>query len=97
MTPELQNLLNAQQEAAQQASDVSMHFKFLPYSTFAAMIICAVFSVLIFWKLCQIHRGLRGHSMMRPDPLRVPTTSSSGSSFPMQSAAEDDTQYMPKE
>jgi hypothetical protein len=47
---DMQNVLNMQQQAA----DVAIHFKFLVYSTHAAIIVCAIFSILIFWKLCQI-------------------------------------------
>ena len=45
---DIQNLINAQQQAMQRA-EFQMYF--LGYTTYAAIIICAIFSVLIFWKL----------------------------------------------
>jgi hypothetical protein len=58
MPPDLQKLMESQTQAYQQASDVSVHFKLLIYSSYAALLICAIFSILIFWKLCQIQKQL---------------------------------------
>ncbi len=44
---DMQNLINAQQQAA----NVAIHLEFLVYSTYVAILICTVFLVLIFWKL----------------------------------------------
>jgi len=45
---DLQNLINEQQQALHQAE---FQMDFLGFATHAAIIICAIFSVLIFWKL----------------------------------------------
>jgi hypothetical protein len=49
---DIQNLINAQQQAVQRA-EFQMYF--LGYTTYAAIIICAIFSVLIFCKLRDIN------------------------------------------
>ena len=50
--------LMAQIEAAQR------HAQFLGYSTYGTIIVCAIFSILIFWKLCHIKALLQ--SSARP-------------------------------
>ena len=55
MTPEFQNLINQSQQNLA-AAQFKMYL--LVYSTYAAILICAIFSILIFWKLCQIHKHL---------------------------------------
>lgn len=94
---DLQNLMNAQQQAYQQAADVSMHFKFLVYSTHLAIIICAIFSVFIFWKLCQIKTLLQS---VHGDPARqsgstAPETSPSVDS-PQTGLEDDDSRFRPR-
>ena len=49
---DMQNLINAQRQA-----EFQMYF--LAYSTYAAIIICAIFSILIFWRLRDIADELR--------------------------------------
>ena len=55
MTPELQALLQQAQQAQQHALTQTY---FLGYTTFACIVVCALFSTLIFWKLCQIQKTL---------------------------------------
>lgn len=92
MTPELQNLM-AQAEAAQR------HAQFLGYSTYAAIIVCAIFSVLIFWKLCQIQKQLLNISptqrSVSSSPAKTVTTEATSPPNP-QSPAQNDSRYMPK-
>lgn len=47
MNPDLQAVYQQMQQAQQ-------YTIFIGYSTYAAILICAALSVLIFWKLCQI-------------------------------------------
>ncbi len=51
MTPDLQNMLA---QAQQNVAAAQRWALFVGYSSYAALIICALFSVLIFCKLCQI-------------------------------------------
>jgi hypothetical protein len=95
MPPELQQMINAQQQAVQQA-EFKMYF--LGYTTYAAIIICAVFTVLIFWKLCQIQRHLAaGPTVGQPSRFTPPATPPAEVRVPSgPRMAQDDSRYMPK-
>jgi hypothetical protein len=96
MTPELQNLLV---QAQQNAAGAQRHAQFVGYSTYVAIIVCVIFAVLIFWKLCQIQKQLITNShtqqwkpsaqagLVNPEPTMPPTA---------QSRIQDDSRYMPK-
>jgi len=90
MTPELQQILDSQQEALRQAQ---FKMNFLAYSTYAAIIICAVFSVLIFWKLCQIQKQLRLPATREKTALSPSAVIPIDSPIPPR---QDDSKYMPK-
>jgi hypothetical protein len=79
--------------AYQQAADVSAHFKFLIYSAEFAIIICALFSVLIFWKLCQIHKQLAANAASQSMPPSSQEPASAATPAP---PAVDDSRYLPK-
>jgi hypothetical protein len=91
---DMQNVLNIQQQAA----DVGMHFKFLVYSTHAAIIICAIFSVLIFWKLCQIKTLLqsRAQTFLGKRTTQPTSQPASFAATPAPPRADDDSRYLPK-
>jgi|ERR1035437_3656838 hypothetical protein len=100
MTPEMQNMI----QQAQQANEHALfQAKLLGYSTYAAICICAVFSILIFWKLCQIQKLLATNSLLQTASQPVnPFTDSEAriaagnpplSSIPRTSKDE---RYMPK-
>jgi len=94
MTPELQNLMG---QAQQNMVAAPQHAQFLGYSTYLAIIICAIFSVLIFWKLCQIQKQLS----VRPQQMTSSASSLSGLPSAESAAqirsklAPDDSRYMP--
>jgi hypothetical protein len=89
---DMQALLNAQQQAYQQAADVAVHFKFLVYSSYASIIICAVFSILIFLKLRNIADEFRmfriAYEMADDRKIQIPV--------PTPRPADDDSRYLPK-
>ncbi len=95
MPPELQQILNSQQQALQQAQ---FKMYLLGYSTYAAIIICAIFAALIFWKLCQIQKQLSARNPVgqldlgQPVPPRAEPRSLSTSR-----TVQDDSRYMPKQ
>ena len=98
MTPEMQQLLQqAQQnlEVTMQAAQRQAQIVF--YTTWFSIMICAVFAVLIFWKLCQIHKQLLFESAMRqpipPEPASLESVSPSNPR-PM---SHDESRYMPKQ
>ena len=91
---DMQNLINAQRQA-----EFQMYF--LAYSTYAAIIICAIFSILIFWRLRDIADELRKFRIAfemaddRRQPsgsLRKPTSDSPDN--PFQEGGEE--RYKPK-
>ncbi len=87
-------MINAQQQALQQAQ-IKMYL--LGYTTYAAIIICAIFAVLIFWKLCQIQKQLTAHnSVGQSNPFVQPTTPRTEASLLSGSQmVQDDSRYMP--
>jgi len=92
MTPELQNLM-AQAEAAQR------QMRFLAYSTYVSIVVCAIFSVLIFWKLCQLQKQLlanfqswRSTQLSPANPFGNEPTPQPGRGSPI----PDDSRFMPK-
>ena len=88
MNPDMQAVYQQMQQAQQ-------HVMFIGYSTYAAIIICAIFSVLIFWKLCQIKSLLQSsphtHSMK---PAAQPA--SPFAAKPTSPRADDESRFMPK-
>jgi hypothetical protein len=86
---DMQNLLNAQQQALHQA-EFQMYF--LGYSTYAAIIICAVFSILIFLRLRNIADELR----MFRIAFEMAEDRKTQSAAPAPPRADDDSRYLPK-
>jgi hypothetical protein len=68
------------------------------YSTYAAILICAVFSILIFWKLCQIKTLLQSSAHVYPTRPTVPTVfqTSPFADASKPEAAPDDSRFQPK-
>ena len=100
MTPELQKMMNAQLDASQQVADVAAYFKFLAYSSYAALIICAIFSVLIFWKLCQIQKQLFANSQSWRSKPSSPANPFGNEPTPppgTESQIHNDSRFMPKQ
>jgi hypothetical protein len=91
---DMQNIQSVQQ----QAYDVAVHFKLLAYSTYAAIILCAIFSVLIFWKLCQIQKLLAANSPGEQANPFLPSASSIAPATPPSYSPPppDDSRYLPK-
>jgi hypothetical protein len=93
MTPELQRLID-QADAAQRKAE------FLGYSTYLAIIICGVFSVLIFWKLCQIQKQLMANVQaqlsMSSSPARSSISSAPVVANNPKLPVQDDSRYRPK-
>lgn len=92
MTPELQNVM-AQVESAQR------HAQFISYSAYAAIIVCAIFTVLIFWKLCQIQEQLLANSLFQRSIPGSPAGSFTTAGTPPENpwaAGKEDSRYMPK-
>ena len=85
----MQNLLNAQQQALHQA-EFQMYF--LGYSTYAAIIICAIFSILIFRKLRDIAHELRKFRIA----FEMADDRKTQSAAPAPPRADDDSRYLPK-
>lgn len=95
MTPELQNLLNQ----AQQNVAASQRFvQFIGYTTFFAILICAIFSVLIFWKLCQIqkHLAVTAHPMNPGIPVNPFADLAARTAHPAPPPVDDDDRFRPK-
>jgi len=90
---DIQNILNAQQQAYQQAADVGAHFKFLIYSSYAALMVCAIFLILIFWKLCQIQKQLAANATSQTMPPSSQEPDFAAAPAP---PADDDSRYAPK-
>ena len=86
MNPDLQAVYQQMQQAQQ-------HAIFMGYSTYAAILVCAVFSILIFWKLCQIKTLLQSPSRAKQV---VQTVSHPATVAPMSRRAADDSRYLPK-
>jgi len=85
---ELQDLVEMQR----QMMALARHSEFFACTTYMAILICAVFSILIFWKLCQI-KGL----LERPQNLSVPVTTTARVATPaVTPSRSDDSRYMPK-
>ena len=96
MPPQYQQLMEQTQQAQQQLLDISMHAKFLAYSTYVAIILCAIFSILIFWKLCQIHQQLVANAKSQPaTPFTRPQMTGSELSPAIQ-PIPDDSRWIPK-
>jgi len=91
MNPDLQALYQQMQQAQQ-------HAIFMGYSTYAAILICAVFSVLIFWKLCQIKTLLQSSAHAYPARPTVPTVfqTSPFADASKPETAPDDSRFQPK-
>ena len=76
----------------QQAADVALHFKFLVYSTYAAILVCTVFLVLIFWKLRNIADELRQFRVA----FEMADDRKTQSAAPTLPRTDDDSRYLPK-
>jgi hypothetical protein len=107
MTPELEAAMR-QYQAAMADMPSPWQAKAMSYSMYAAIIICAIFSILIFWKLWQIERHLRGPQSapaQRPtpdaaryadaDPQRLTINYPTNPSAPL-GPKKDDAKYMPR-
>lgn len=86
------NDMQALQQAYQQAGDVAIHFKFLVYSTYAAIIICATFSILIFWKL----RGIANEFMKFRIAYEMAEGRKARAAKPTPHRTDDQSRCMPK-
>jgi hypothetical protein len=95
MTPQMQAVLQQAQAAQEQAL---WQMKFFGYSSYAAILICALFTVLLFWKLCAIEKRLKR-------PWQGPGSStrnqgapppSPGGPFVAGRKQPDESRYMPK-
>jgi hypothetical protein len=86
---DMQNLVNMQQQALQRA-EFQMYF--LGYSTYVAIIICAIFSILIFWKLRDIADELRQFRIA----FEMADDRKAQSAAPTPRRADDDSRYTPK-
>jgi hypothetical protein len=95
MAAELQQLIEAQQRAVQEAQ---FKMYFLAYTTYADILVCAVFAVLIFWKLCQIQKQLSTRSPVGQSNNLVQPTTPRTEAGPVSAsrAVLDDSRYMPK-
>jgi hypothetical protein len=92
MPQDLQNLM-AQAEAAQR------QMRFLGYSIYASIVVCAIFSVLIFWKLCQIQKQLVASSQSWPSTQSPPANPVASEAAPPPGTRfqfQDDSRFMPK-
>jgi len=91
---DMQDILEMQRQAAV----LARHSEFLGYTAYAALLICAIFSVLIFWKLCQIKALLQSSAQTYPTKQTAQTTFQS-SPFAAKSTpphADDDSRFVPK-
>ena len=82
---DMQNLM-AQAEAAQR------HAQLLGYSAYVAIITCAIFSTLIFWKLLHISDELRKFRIA----YEMAEDSKARAAKPTPPRASDDSRYAPK-
>ena len=86
---DMQNMLNAQQQAIHQA-EFQMYF--IGYTTYAAIIICAIFSILIFWKL----RGIAAEFLKFRITYEMVEDRKARAAKPTPPRADDESRYMPK-
>lgn len=86
---DMQALLAAQQQALQRA-EFQMYF--IGYSTYAAIIICAIFSVLIFWKLRQMADEFKRFRIA----YEFAEDRKARATAPAARHAADDSRFMPK-
>lgn len=101
MSPELEASW-AEIERGAEAFERQMTFWF--YSTWLALLVCAVFSVLVFWKLCQIQQAVAGkRPVARPAAPTSPKPVERLAESPLRKrVAEpddplpDDSRYMPR-
>jgi cytochrome oxidase assembly protein ShyY1 len=96
MTPELQNMLA---QAQQNAAAAQRQMQFIGYSTYLSIVVCAIFSVLIFWKLCQIQKQLFANSQCEHSKSSSPARPSANeptSPSSTRSPIPDDSRFMPK-
>lgn len=73
--------------------------EFVGYSTYASLVICAVFSILIFWKLCQIQKQLPGRPQSPYSPKSPPEKLAAHDLRPPPATpqiGQDDSRYLPK-
>jgi hypothetical protein len=73
--------------------------RFLGYSTYVAIVVCAIFSVLIFWKLCQIQKQLSADSQSWRSTPSSPANPFGKEPTPLAGTASqipDDSRFMPK-
>jgi hypothetical protein len=91
MNPDLQAVYQQMQQAQQ-------HAIFMGYSTYAAILVCAVFSVLTFWKLCQIKTLLQSSTHAYPARQTVSTVfqTSLFTDASKPETAPDDSRFQPK-
>jgi len=85
---DMQNLMSVQQQAA----DVAIHFKFLVYSTYAAILISTAFLALIFWKLREVLDELRKFRITQG----MAEDRKARAAKPTPPGADDESRYMPK-
>ena len=86
---DIQNLLNAQQQAMQRA-EFQMYF--FGYTTYAAIIVCAIFSVLIFWKL----RAIADEFLKFRITYEMAEERKARALKPTPPRADDDSRFLPK-
>ena len=82
-----------------QADAAQRQMRFLGYSTYVAIIVCAIFAVLIFWKLCQIQKQLLVNSQSWRSTPSSPATPFGNEATPptgTRSPMDDDSRFMPK-
>jgi hypothetical protein len=75
-------------EMQRQAATLARHSEFLGCSQHVAILFCAVFSILIFWRLCQFKKLLESHPQ-KPSPV-------STAPKPAALSRQDDSPSMPE-
>jgi len=86
---DMQNLISAQQQAIHHAE---FQVYFFGYTTYAAIIICAIFSVLIFWKL----RGIADEFLKFRIAYEMAEGRKARAAKPTPPRGDDESRFMPK-